>query len=74
MKEFNECGFRKKVVPMMPNGKHPNFENLPFYRIQREEKENKKGTRVMDAKRGGGSKKDWPITQVTSFTHTQAYR
>lgn len=31
-KEFQECQFRKKIIPMLPNGLHPQFNKLPFFK------------------------------------------
>jgi ankyrin repeat protein len=35
-KEFQECSLRKKVIPMLPNGKHPDYKNLPYFKYQKE--------------------------------------
>ena len=27
-KNFQDCSLRKKIIPLMPNGSHPNFDQL----------------------------------------------
>ena len=35
------CKAEKKVIPLLPNGNHPNLIDLPFYEKQRDMKEEK---------------------------------
>jgi hypothetical protein len=30
-KQFLGCSLNKKIIPMLPSGIHPNYEDLPFY-------------------------------------------
>lgn len=38
-KLLQQCAFRKKIIPIMPNGKHPKFESLPYFMAQKNERE-----------------------------------
>ena len=30
--QFEDCRVHKKVIPLLPNGAHPNLDELPFYK------------------------------------------
>jgi len=40
-KDFQNCSYRKKIIPMLPNGMHPQIKDLPFFKLEKEDKEKK---------------------------------
>jgi len=39
-KQFKNCSVKKKIIPMLPNGTHPNYNELPYFKYQLEERNN----------------------------------
>ena len=32
--EFNNCNINKKIVPMLPNGRHADIKDIPIFKKQ----------------------------------------
>ena len=39
--QLKNCRVERKVVPLLPNGKHPGLIDLPYYEKQKKVKENR---------------------------------
>ena len=35
IEEFDECCFKKKIIPMLPDGTYPKVSSLVYYGIQK---------------------------------------
>ena len=35
-KSFQDCNLRKKIIPLLPNGTHPNYDQLPYFKKLKE--------------------------------------